>query len=85
MIGFAFMFGFDRGGFVGTAVSSPTWPAPTGMGWLYAFLLFRSPSPGCRHHLAGAVAERIKFSALHSDGVHNRTLPGGRSLDLGRG
>ncbi|MDD3717929.1 MAG: ammonium transporter [Actinomycetota bacterium] len=65
MIGFAFMFGFDRGGFVGT---SGFLANMAGADWnglpLYAFLLFQIAFAGAAATiLAGAVAERIKFSA----------------------
>ncbi len=65
MIGFAFMFGFDRGGFIGssgffTNLANPDWNGLP----LYVFLLFQIAFAGAAATiLAGAVAERIKFSA----------------------
>jgi len=65
MIGFAFMFGFDRGGFIGSSgffsnLANPDWNGLP----LYAFLLFQIAFAGAAATiLAGAVAERVKFSA----------------------
>jgi len=65
MVGFAFMFGFDRGGFIGSSgffsnLANPDWNGLP----LYAFLLFQIAFAGAAATiLAGAVAERAKFSA----------------------
>lgn len=65
MIGFAFMFGFDRGGFVGSSgffsnLASSDW---NGLPF-YAFLLFQIAFAGAAATiLAGGIAERFKFSA----------------------
>ncbi len=65
MIGFAFMFGFDRGGFIGSSgffsnLASPDWNGLP----LYAFLLFQIAFAGAAATiLAGGIAERFKFSS----------------------
>jgi Amt family ammonium transporter len=65
MIGFAFMFGFDRGGFIGSSgffsnLASADWNGLP----LYAFLLFQIAFAGAAATiLAGGVAERFKFSS----------------------
>jgi Amt family ammonium transporter len=65
MIGFALMFGTDHGGFAGwsgffTNLAKPDWHGLP----LYVFLLFQIAFAGAAATiLAGAVAERIKFSA----------------------
>jgi ammonium transporter, Amt family len=65
MVGFAIMFGVDRGGFLGSSgffanLANPDWNGLP----LYAFLLFQIAFAGAAATiLAGAVAERIKFSA----------------------
>lgn len=65
MIGFALMFGTDRGGFIGAGnffsnLAKPQW---NGLPF-YVFLLFQIAFAGAAATiLAGAVAERIKFSA----------------------
>jgi ammonium transporter, Amt family len=65
MVGFAFMFGLDRGGFIGSGgffsnLANPDWNGLP----LYAFLLFQIAFAGAAATiLAGAVAERIRFSA----------------------
>lgn len=64
-IGFALMFGADKGGFVGAGgffsnLANPEWNGLP----LYVFLLFQIAFAGAAATiLAGAVAERIKFSA----------------------
>jgi Amt family ammonium transporter len=64
-VGFALMFGLDRGGFLGASgffsnLANPQWNGLP----LYAFLLFQTAFAGAAATiLAGAVAERIKFSA----------------------
>lgn len=64
-IGFALMFGLDRGGFIGSGgffanLANPEWNGLP----LYAFLLFQIAFAGAAATiLAGAVAERVKFSA----------------------
>jgi len=65
MVGFAIMFGIDSGGFLGTSgfFSNLANPDYTGLP-LYAFLLFQIAFAGAAATiLAGAVAERVKFSA----------------------
>lgn len=65
MLGFALMFGADRGGFVGASgflsnLANPEWNGLP----LYVFLLFQIAFAGAAATiLAGAVAERVKFSA----------------------
>ncbi|MEW6555343.1 MAG: ammonium transporter [Actinomycetota bacterium] len=65
MIGFAFMFGLDRGGFVGssgffTNMASSDWNGLP----LYVFLLFQIAFAGAAATiLAGGIAERFKFSS----------------------
>jgi ammonium transporter, Amt family len=65
MIGFAFMFGLDRGGFVGSSgffsnLASSEWNGLP----LYAFLLFQIAFAGAAATiLAGGIAERFKFSS----------------------
>ena len=65
MIGFAFMFGFDRGGFIGSSgffsnLANPHWDGLP----LYVFLLFQIAFAGAAATiLAGGVAERFKFSS----------------------
>ncbi|MBC7248296.1 MAG: ammonium transporter [Actinobacteria bacterium] len=64
-VGFAFMFGADRGGFIGARgffsnLANPEWNGLP----LYAFLLFQIAFAGAAATiLAGAVSERIKFSS----------------------
>lgn len=65
MVGFAIMFGVDRGGFLG---SSGFFSNLANQDWnglpLYAFLLFQIAFAGAAATiLAGAVAERMKFAA----------------------
>ncbi len=65
MVGFAIMFGIDSGGFLGTSgffsnLANPDWNGLP----LYVFLLFQIAFAGAAATiLAGAVAERVKFSA----------------------
>jgi Amt family ammonium transporter len=65
VVGFALMFGIDRGGFLGTSgffsnLVNPDWNGLP----LYVFLLFQIAFAGAAATiLAGAVAERVKFSA----------------------
>ena len=65
VVGFALMFGLDRGGFLGSSgffsnLANPDWNGLP----LYAFLLFQTAFAGAAATiLAGAVAERVKFSA----------------------
>jgi Amt family ammonium transporter len=65
MVGFAFMFGFDRGGFIGSSgffsnLANPQWNGLP----LYVFLLFQIAFAGAAATiLAGGIAERFKFSS----------------------
>jgi ammonium transporter, Amt family len=65
MVGFAFMFGLDRGGFVGSSgffanMASSDWNGLP----IYAFLLFQIAFAGAAATiLAGGIAERFKFSS----------------------
>ena len=65
MVGFAIMFGVDRGGFLGASgffsnLANQDWNGLP----LYAFLLFQIAFAGAAATiLAGAVAERMKFAA----------------------
>ena len=64
-VGFSFMFGLDRGGFIGASgffsnLASPEWDGLP----LYAFLLFQIAFAGAAATiLAGGIAERFKFSS----------------------
>ncbi|MBU4240078.1 MAG: ammonium transporter [Actinobacteria bacterium] len=65
MVGFAIMFGLDRGGFIGASNFFTNAANPThGHIPLYAFLFFQTAFAGAAATiLAGGVSERLKFSA----------------------
>ncbi len=65
MVGYAFMFGFDRGGFVGSSGFFTNLAGGDRNGLpLYAFFLFQVAFAGAAATiLAGGIAERFRFSA----------------------